>query len=1249
MIAARVGPYRLISELGSGGTGTVYRAVVDGKCDFGLEAGTPVALKFVHPHLARNAIFMRRFRREGDIGKTICHPNVVRVYGAALLENDSSELNALVMEYVKGQTLRALLVELGRVPEELCRHVGRELAKGLEAIHTAGVIHRDLKPENVLITPDHVVKVMDLGFGRLLDDTTGLSQSGTFVGSVRYAAPEQFAAERDLDPRLDLYALGLVLYEIATGEHPYPTDDLLQFIGLVQNVAPRRAGERNPQLSPFLEEVVHQLLAKDRESRFASATALLAVLSAGERSPWWQARERSLWADTRHRPRRVRIPRETAVYGRDLELARLRGLYEEVKSGAGQVVLLEGEAGIGKTRVVDEFVGRLLAEGEELNFLIGSNAPGGAATPAGAFTTAFREHFGEHADEALQDYLSSTPLLIPGFAALLRGDSAEEHAVPLTQESLRTAFVGTARGLAKERPTILLVDDLHFAPNEGLAHFMALALAIPGHRMLLVGTARPELPQQWKADLNRLPHATRIGFERLAIEGVTRLLADALKSELVDEDLIEQIGLRSDGNPFFVFEILRSLREGRVLTQKPDGTWVRAGDPSEIHIPDSVAELVQARIASLDPEDRELLEVASCCGFQFDPVLVGESVGVAKIPLLKRLARIERSHRAVHAAGVSYVFDHHEFYAKLYGGLSEVLRREYHAAIAEVLERRLGALDCDPQELEGGAAVAVCGHFLKGARGERALRYLDAALDHLERSHLPAAAVELAGSALAVEGLLTDRGRIMVLCRRAEKLEQLGRLHEEGIALREAFQLCGTTGDRDLRIQVMRSLGWHLDMVGQYAESRRLLEEAIELAEAIGDSKLEASVSCILGNVHWKHGDYVEAQRRHERDLTLQQLVGNRTWEASASGNLGLVLYNLGQYSEARAMHERQLALSRELGDRSMESKAAGNLGITLCDLGLPEEALALLRLQHTRTREMGDRQQEVIATGNLGRTLLTLGRFTEAKTYIERAVTLARETGQRRSEAIATGNLGVLCFDIGRLAEAKDHLDQQLRLAEEINDRWGKAVAFLNRAPLHALLGDLVAAREACEAARAIGSEIGSRQVVSFAWQSLGELAEQAGETDVAMRCYRTAMTERRDLGDRQGLATTLAHFGGLLRLIDGNMEEARQHLEEAMEIAAEIDVGDAAVLAALHLALLLGDPASAESTFSSYAARLSLPFHMRARFLLWQVTGTRRHLEKSYQLLSELSNHAPNESRESMMRGVTLHRAIEAAWSAM
>ena len=158
------------------------------------------------------------------------------------------------------------------------------------------------------------------------------------------------------------------------------------------------------------------------------------------------------------------------------------------------MLLIEGEAGIGKTRLVDEFVGRLREEGEDINFLFGSYPPGGAATAAGAFSTAYREHFGEARAwrKSLASYLphdARTPS--PPSRLCLRGESTPTGAEGLTKDSLQTVFVHATRGLAAERTTIVLIDDLHFAPEEGRALFSSLAMSVPGHRILLLGTLRP--------------------------------------------------------------------------------------------------------------------------------------------------------------------------------------------------------------------------------------------------------------------------------------------------------------------------------------------------------------------------------------------------------------------------------------------------------------------------------------------------------------------------------------------------------------------------------------------------------------------------------------------------------------------------------------------------------------------------------------------------------------------------------------
>ncbi len=1036
MIGSRVSAYEVLSELGSGGMGAVYLARC-AEASAGLDVSTQVALKVIHPNLLSQPGFFKRFLREAQIGQDVQHENVVRTYDCDATDVDGAAAHFLVMEYVEGQTLRDLLDELERVPEELCRHVGCEVAKGLAAIHEVGVVHRDIKPENVLITEDHVVKVMDLGVARLQDEAIRLSQTGAFVGSLEYAAPEQFrSADGEPDGRADLHSLGVVLYELATGQHPYRDEDASKVLRNILDVAPRKAGEVNPQLSPFFEEVIGTLIAKDRDERFADAAALAAVLEEGEQGEWWKDRAKALRIETKRPLRRIRIPRETALYGRDDDLAKLQSLYEKARDGDGQVLLIEGEAGIGKTRLVDEFVGRLRQEGEDLNFLFGSYPPGGAATASGAFSEAYRAQFGaEGLEETLRDHLTVTPLLVPAFAALLKGDAPPKDAEPLTKDSLQTVFVHATRNLAAERPTIVLIDDLHFAPEDARSLFMTLALAVPGHPILLVGTMRPGVDETWISNLTRLDHASQAALPRLGPKDLSALLEDAFRSERLADELGWKIAQRSDGNPFFAFEIIRGLREGQFITQQSDGTWVSTQVIQDIQIPSSVLDLVRARISDLSQGERDLLDVASCCGFEFDPGLLATALGQGRIPVLKGLAQIERAHRLVRSRGRSFVFDHHQVQEAIYDSLPEMLREEYHAAIADALETREQAADKDPQDLDGALCVDLCEHFLRGAQGDKALRYLGPALNHLEGAYVNDQAVSLVTHVLDVPGLLEGSMRSDTLLRLISVLMRLSRYAEAGEACKEVLRISEAPRDPARAAQASGELGWALYRQGQYQEAAFKFESVLKLARDLGDRSMEARAALGLGGVFDSLGQHIEARAAWERALALARETGDRRTESACVTNIGNAFAAEGRSADAIEHYEMSHSPDDGLEGRwrlNSQAITLHNRGVVLAALGDQEAAVSCQETAIRVSREAG-------FTHLTGTSLMELGRLLEARGELEEAARTHADgiqvlAGVVRDEFAALGHLayGVLLGRLGHEAEGRAHLRESLAVASE-------------------------------------------------------------------------------------------------------------------------------------------------------------------------------------------------------------------------
>ena len=1135
MQGERLGSYLIDRELGSGGMGKVYAATVVGRAP-GLSAGDRVALKLVHPHLLETDGFFMRFMREAQLGASIQHANVVRTLMADADVADGASRHFLVMEYVEGQTLGALLRELDRVPEELCRHVAREICKGLGAIHDAGVVHRDLKPENVLITQEHVVKVMDLGIARLADEALRLSQTGAFVGSVEYAAPEQFEGG-DLDARCDLHALGILLYELSSGQHPYRGDGLRGVMKRVCEEPPRRLGEVNPQLSASFEEIVHTLLAKSPEDRFASAAELLAILEEGDDSVWWKQRALAIRAETDRPLRRIRIPRETAVYGREPEIDELCALYHTARSGAGQVVLIEGEAGIGKSRLVDELIGRLQRRGEDFNFLFGSYPPGGAATASGAFSTAYREHFGEAGSGA---YLAPTPILVPAFDALLSGECAPTGVELLTKDSLQTCFVNVTRALAAERVTIVLIDDLHFAPDEGRALFTSLAMAVPGQRVLLLGTTRRGAPDNWVAGLTRLPQTTHVPLARLGPKDLARLLADSFKSEQLAHSLGVQVGLKSDGNPFFAFEIIRGLREGDFITQTSEGSWVSSQIIDEIEIPSSVLDLVNARVSGLSEAERDVLDVACCFGFEFDPLTVGEVLGLGRIPVLKCLGQIERQHRLVRASGRRYVFDHHQVQEALYRSLSELLREEYHGAIATALESRNGAAEKAAETLDGALCVDLCEHFLRGANGESALRYLGAAEAHLTKAYQRAQVADLNERALAVPGLLAGKPRVKTLLRLCgvnSSLDGLSRRARQEECAREAEALADELDADELRWETANAIGWCVHRSSRHAEAEVAFRRALDIAIRRGDLRAEAGATGNLGLACQAQGRVDEALAHHERYLALSRELGRREGEAIALGNLGLVLRSLGRLDEALECHEQSLAIELERGNRAGVASDTANISLVLKSLGRLVEAREHAERSLSLSRECGNRLAEATARGSLANVFTAEGRLTEAREHLESQLALCREIGDREGAGVAQHNLGHVLRETGEREDAEKRFTQCLQQCAEIGFRHLAAATHLMLGSLRGASGGQPSLAAACDLAHELGAP---------GWETLArcELALlPGGDAQDAVAAF-TANEARLEAEERLEARYLLWRATGER----AHLEEAKRLLDEAV-----------------------------------------------------------------------------------------------------
>ena len=258
--------YRLDVLLARGGMAEVWEA-----SDEAL--GRRVAVKVLHPHLADETSFRQRFRTEGIAAARLVHPNVVAIYDTCV---DDDGTDAIVMELVRGRTLRAFLDSRGRLDTVEVAHLGVEVAQALSCAHRAGLVHRDIKPANILLSDDGRVLVTDFGIAKVLDDPD-ITTTSTMLGTVKYLAPEQVEGN-PVDARTDVYALGAVLYECLCGVPPFvgETPAATALARLSQDPPPPSV--RTPGVDPELDAILSRAMARDPARRHRSAAELRAAL-----------------------------------------------------------------------------------------------------------------------------------------------------------------------------------------------------------------------------------------------------------------------------------------------------------------------------------------------------------------------------------------------------------------------------------------------------------------------------------------------------------------------------------------------------------------------------------------------------------------------------------------------------------------------------------------------------------------------------------------------------------------------------------------------------------------------------------------------------------------------------------------------------------------------------------------------------------------------------------------------------------
>jgi serine/threonine protein kinase/tetratricopeptide (TPR) repeat protein len=1107
--------YRLESEIGRGAMGMVFRAT-------DLELLRPVAVKILAEKIGgsfseggriqkstdiaqgagtaetsvpesrdkpeRSAASERlslddtrsRFVREARAAAALNHPNIVAVYDVG----EDHGFPFFVMELVDGPNLGQ------RPPHELEQviEVATQICDALEHAHTNKIVHRDLKPGNVLLSGS-TVKLADLGLA-LPARGSRISHAGTIVGTAAYMAPEQ-ALGKTVDGRADLYALGVVLYELTTGRVPFLGDDPLATISqhLHAPVVPPRV--LRPDLPRSIERIILRLLAKDPAQRFATAaetaTALRNALGEPVEGLEEEAGSAVALLDALSRGRLV---------ARSAELAEARDLWRRAQEGRGHCLLLSGEPGSGKTRLAREVIVQATLDGAVV--LSGACYEYEATTPYLPFVEALRRWVREQGyrrllnssikrSSAPPDDLKMDLKTREKDVAKLRelfGDSAPQIAklapeietllgpfpardeLPAHEERLLffDAVTSLFVRLARRQSLLFYLDDLHWADRGTLWLLGHLVRNLREERVLIVASYRDtELDRAHPlakalVDWNRERLSTRIVLKRFNAEE-TRAQIAALLDDNISGDFSEAVYRETEGNPFFVEEVMKALIE-QGSVRRESGRWKRC-ELADLVIPQSVKEAIGNRLDRVSKECNDTLRAAAVLGKSFTiDELMAAADGQNENKLLDALDEAVGAQLLGTEGSAAFVFTHDKIREVLYEELNPIRRRRLHLRTAEGLEQH--------REKAPVAVETLAHHFIHAGEYERGLTYAKQAAAEAERI-------------FAYDEAMAAYGRAL------ECAESLG-LKDEQLVLEEAIGNAALASGDTLRATV------HFDRALELADDPRdrtrlqcqaasslvttgdqrgldYVREALLVLDPVTNPMETANALSIEGRFHHLNGQHDEAIVLLERAAALALPAAEKQITPFGAATVSTIFgflagahQHLGRFADGNVWAWRALEFGNTHNVPLAQALGYEFLGENSVNMGDWEKSLEYAAREREIAARLHSRERQAWTYLVTAFSYMASSELEMAERELREGMALAESIGERRLELLLKGNLAIVLSDRGRIDEAFQHARENFAASESLGLLYTRGEGRRCLAHVHFKNGELDEAVRLCD-----------------------------------------------------------------------------------------------------------------------------------------------------------------------------------------
>ncbi len=1143
MIGKTILHYKIIKKLGEGGMGVVYLAE-----DTRLKR--KVAIKFLPDTISSDPEQRARFETEAQAAASLNHPNITTIHAI----EDLDEHAFIVMEYIDGIELKEK-INAGTIPLKEAAGIALQIAEGINAAHKKNIVHRDIKSQNIMLTSDGIVKIMDFGLAKV-PGSVHITKTGSTMGTAAYMSPEQAKGE-DTDERTDIFSFGIVLYELFTGTLPFEGEYEYALVYSIINEEPDPLVLETNAVPERLQKVVFKCLRKEKAVRYQSFQEVLKDLASCNLTGSLPSGLDAPPAD-RTLLKSFTPQNGNNFIGRDQELMTLGLLLENCKRNKGSAVFISGEPGIGKTQLVSALIS--LHSPDRINFLYGRclfNNEGGlpyhsfvSAVNNGLFST--HGHFISTITTLAEQNNINISNKISQIKTFLNFSGEYSKSI-MHKDQLWEAVLTMFAAIAADKPLVLILDDIQWADRTSIGLFAYLARNIRNLPVLLVGLYRPPEIALDNTDLLgtirqlRIEDAAaNIDLLRLNETDTLSVVERILDDKPVDNKIVSEIYRQSEGNPLFIFELTRLMKDRNTIKKDNSDKWVFNEEASLGMMSDKVQDVIKQRVDRLEDESKEVLRFASCQGEYFQSSVLIDCLKLDKISLLKMLQHLDKEFNVIHYENKSYRFDHILIRNVLYESILPELREEYHKLIADSLIKSSGS--------KSEYASVIAHHLISGNSEEEAVKYLLAAAKTARELYAVEEAFSFYKKLLSID----ERIGLNTECRKSME-EGLGDINlftgnpQEALLHFNRFsELVNESEDTAGKIRALRKSAECFRITGKLKEAEELSLKAVETAFGNDNTAERIESLNTLASVYASKADYEKMIEKSNEALGYCKQIKDVKNSSVCLGSLGTAYWHLGNYPVASAHLNEAASIQRNIGDTRGLSTTLNFLALSSLKQGRLEDALKAGQESVEIKTKIGDGQKIPGGLNVLGDIYREIGDHDKAIGYHQKSLILAEEYKNKGAMCDNLRDLGEDYFLKGDMEQALKYYNEAMELAASSKIKWYETRSCISLAEFYLESGDLSEAKKYIEKGLKYSYDIGARDLIIEALWNKAKI-HSTEKLEPVDELFSEAIVNARSIGHLAFLWRLLSDYGRHLSAA-GKSQQADAVLSEAGEIAESI-----------------------------------------------------------------------------------------------